>query len=548
MLYSEISKILAKYIFFLGIALCLPLCVAIYYEFFAYASHPQPHSTFAFIYTIVICFLIWSLLKWLGKRSHGKVFRRESLAAVGLIWFFSAFIGGMPFFFSKTFENPIDAYFEAMSGLTTTGASVMHPKEYDTTTGEEKPIKVAMEKGLVVKYKFYGTIKPVKDPITNEVLYSGVEAVSKAILFWRSFMQWLGGMGIVVLLVAILPALGVGGKVLFQAEVPGPMKDSFTPRIKETASVLWILYVVLTILEISLLMLTNNQIILFEAATIAFSTISTGGFCIRNTSIGHFGNGITEWIVVIFMILGGINFIHYFNCLRGKIYRIFEPELFLYLTILLLGSTIVVFYLVGEKEILLTGFCKDVFSLGDAIRHGCFQVVSAQTSTGFATADFNKWPFVTQIIMISLMYVGAMSGSTGGGIKVIRYHMLFKIVIQKVESIFRPDTVRSIYIGGNSIDEKVQTTVLSYFVIVIGFAMLGFFLYVLDGVDPITAFAVIPCMINNIGISFGMAGPTESFAFLSPISKILSSIWMVLGRLEFFALIILLLPGFWKRK
>lgn len=548
MSYKEISKILSVYVFFLAIALCVPLGVAIYYEFIASPElHLQPHSTLAFILTIVICVILGICLRWFGREAVGKVFRREGIVIVGIIWFLTATIGGLPFIFSGTFESPLDAYFETMSGLTTTGASVMYPKKYDPVTKEEVPYRVITSTNPSVKYEFYGTIKPVTDPKTGKEIYTGVEAVSKGVLFWRSFTQWLGGMGIVVLFVAILPALGVGGKVLFQTEVPGPMKDSFTPRIKETASVLWVIYLGITILEIISLMVTNDKITWFEATTISFSTLSTGGFCVRNASIGTFDNAATDWIVIIFMICGGINFIHYFHVIKGKVYRIFEPELILYLLILLCGSIIASCYLIGQPKSLLTEE-TGIFSIADSLRYGFFQVISAQTSTGFATANFNYWPFVVQALMLSLMYVGAMSGSTGGGIKVARYYLLSKILRQKVEYLYRPETVQSIRIGKNVIDNNIQTTVLSFFVIVIGLALLGLFIYIFDGVDPRTSLTVVTCMLNNIGFAFGMAGPTESFTFLPPVSKFFSTFWMVLGRLEFFALLILLLPRLWRGK
>ncbi len=543
MAYRDIAKILGVYLFFLAGALLVPLGVACYYEFLASAQeHPQPHSFFAFLYTIFFCLGLALVFYYWGKGATGKVFRREGLILVGGIWFITAAIGGMPYVLSGTLDRPIDAYFEAISGLTTTGASVMQAKQYDEVTGKEIPYTVNISGDNT--YCFYGTIAPVISRETGEVLLTGVEAVSKAILFWRSFTQWLGGMGIVVLFVAILPALGVGGKVLFQAEVPGPNKDAFTPRIKETAGVLWVIYVTLTALQVIFLLGTNDKMTLFQAVTVSFSTLSTGGFSIHNASIGFYDSPITEWIIIIFMVLGGVNFTLYFHCIRGKFFRLFDAEFILYLIILLCGSGLVAYFLLGTRIELLTGG-GDIFSSWDTFRYACFQMVSAQTSTGFATANFAVWPHVNVFFMEIVMFIGAMAGSTGGGIKVIRHYMCFKTVVQRVENIFRPETIRKVMIGGGVVDTKVQLTVLSFFLIVVGLSIFGSILFVLTGMDAETAISVNTCMINNIGLAFGMAGPTESFAFLTTFAKVLAVFWMVLGRLEFFALLILFYPRFW---
>lgn len=548
MLYREISRVISQYLFGLTALFMIPLAVSGYYEFLAPPqNHLQPHCTAAFFISILICVSVAFFFRFLGKGALGTLYRRESLAIVVIIWFITAIMGGMPFYFSGTFVNPVDCYFEAMSGLTTTGASVMHPKAYDLETGKEVLNVIDVDWGWKEAYKFYGTIDPVRDSVTGEILYQGIEAVSKGILFWRSFLQWLGGMGIVVLFIAVLPALGVGGKILFQAEVPGPTKDAVTPRIKETASILWKLYLGLTIFEVVLLMLTNDRIALFDAMAITFSNISTGGFSVRNESIASYGSAATEWTVLVFMLVGSINFALYFHALRGKIYRFYEPEFLAYFFTIAIACLIAIFYLLGEEITLLSGE-KRLFSFGESIRISCFHLISAQTSTGFATANYNAWPMVVQVLMLLVMFIGSMSGSTGGGIKIVRHYMLFAIAKNKVESIFRPETVRALRIGRQEVDYTVANMVLTFFFIVISVAVLGTLLLVIDGVDPETSLSVNTCMINNIGIAYRAAGPTSSFAFLSNFGKIISSILMVLGRLEFFAVLIILVPAFWKGK
>ncbi|MGM0439999.1 MAG: TrkH family potassium uptake protein [Chlamydiota bacterium] len=549
LLYREIARVLGYYLISFALVLCIPLAVSVYYEYGAsIGTHPQPHGTWAFVYTIVIDIIIAGGCLWWGRRATGNLFRQEGLVLVVIIWFITAAIGGMPFYFSKTFENPLDCYFEAMSGLTTTGASMMTPKEYDPKTGQEVPIQKVVRGPYEAEYLYYGTISPVVDPVSGAVIAEGVEAVGKGVLFWRSFMQWLGGMGIVVLFVAVLPALGIGAKLLFQTEITGPFKEAVTPRIKETASMLWKIYLGLTVMQIVLLLWTNPQMSAFDAFTTTFSTISTGGFTVHPESINYYQNAWTDWIVIIFMLAGSLNFTLYFFCLKGKFYRIYEPEFFTYIAILLTASVFIAWQLVGTKQILLAGGDAGVFSSAEAIRHGFFQLISAQTATGFATADFNIWPLACQVLMIISMFIGGMSGSTAGGMKAIRIYMVARIIYYKLESVLRPETVRVFKINNFEVGDKTALTVLCYLLLVIFLAVLGTFLLVLDGIGPETAFSLNACMLNNIGIAFRAAGPTESFAFLSSFGKMLCTIWMVLGRLELLAVLIILLPSFWTRK
>jgi len=549
MSYKEISKVIGIYLYVLAATLLIPTALAVYYQFFADpSSHPQPHTTVAFLLTILICLSLGGLLHFIGRTAQGRFFKREALALVVCIWFITAIIGGLPLYLSGTLESFCDSYFEAMSGLTTTGATAMHPKNYDPQTGEEILVKKEFSGMHGMTYMFSGTITPVRNPKTGQVLFQGVEAVSKAILFWRSFMQWLGGMGIVVLFVAVLPALGVGGKALFQAEVPGPIKDSITPRIKETAGLLWKIYLGASVLEIFLLMVTNAKMPLFDAMCITFSNISTGGFSVRNYSIASYDNVNTEIVTVLFMIVGSINFGLYFHCLRGKFYKAYQPELFTYLAILFVSCLISIISLVGSQHVTLAGSQEGIFSWTKAIRYGCFQSISAQTSTGFSSADYDLWPFVNQVQMLLVMFVGSMAGSTGGGIKIVRHYMLVRILQFKIESLFRPFAVRTFKVGERKISSDAAITVLCFYMVVVILSALGTFLLTVDGVDPSTALATNTCMINNIGIAFRMGGPTQSFAFLSPLAKIGASIWMVLGRLEFFAVLVVLTPGFWKER
>jgi trk system potassium uptake protein len=548
MLFREISRFMGRYLLYFTLILAAPFAFALLDEFVLSNKIGGDHrSSLAFALTMAVSLALSSLFLYFGKRGTGNFQRRESILIVAFVWLLTPAISSLPFLFSHTLEKPIDAYFEAMSGLTTTGSTVFHPKAYNASTGEEVLLRVPSKTDPNITYTFYGTIAPKRNLETGRIEHLGVEAVSRSLLFWRGLMQWLGGMGIIVLFITILPALSMGGRFLFEAEVPGPTKEGMTPRIKETASMLWRIYFGLTALQLILLMVFNPSLPFFDALNISFSTISTGGFSIRNEGLAAYQSSSIEWIVLLFMILGSINFTLYFHCIRGKIYRIYEPEFFTFLTTLLLGAFFMTFLLYETPKILYAAG-EGIYSLKEAIRYGAFQAVSSQTSTGFAIVNYDLWPQSTQVLLLILMFLGGMSGSTAGGIKIIRHLILFRVMRHKVESIFRPDAVRCLKIGEREITDKTAITVFVFFAILIGFAVLGTFLLVVDGVDPHTAMGLISAMINNGGLSFNGAGPTESCAFLSPFSKIISILWMALGRLEFFILLVLLVPAFWRGK
>jgi trk system potassium uptake protein TrkH len=532
------SKILARYLFYLAYVLLVPLFFAAYCQFvLSPEEHLQPHSTSAFAWTIFLCLIGAYTLRFFGRKAPDQIGRRDGILLVVSIWLVTSLASALPFHLSGTLTRPIDAYFEAMSGLTTTGASMICAKAYNGE-GEEIPIHITNPHVPEKTYTFYGTVAPVREKETGFILYSGVEAVGKAILLWRSLLQWVGGLGIVIIFLTVLPALQVGGKFLYQVETTGPIKEGIHPRVKETAALLWKLYGVLTLVEIGLLLATNHQMPLFDAVCIAMSNISTGGFSVRNDGLNHYHSHATEWIVFAFMLLGSINFSLYFHALRRKFSRIYVPDFILFLVIAFLGCMLVSLFL----------FSSELYSLGDALRLGSFQALSMQTSTGFVTANYDLWPFASQMFMLLLMFVGGMSGSTAGGIKTSRFYILFKIIQHRLELIYRPDCVRRLRIGTSEVDDKNALTVLSFFCIVAFFIVLGTASLVLDGIDPETSLGLIACFLNNVGAAFRAAGPTDSFAFLSPFAKILSILWMLLGRLEYYVVLLLFLPSFWKNR
>lgn len=547
MLYREVSKILGLYLYIFTGTLLFPLFLAAYYQFIADPSlHPQPHTTLYFFITILISLLVGMAFHYFGKRAQGHVYRKEGLAIVVMIWLLTPALSGLPFFLSGTLKNPFAAYFEATSGLTTTGATALMAKAYDSK-GKEIPIEIVVRGVIDTKYMYYGTVEPVRDPVTHQILHEGIEAVGKGVLFWRSFIQWLGGGGIIVLFVAILPVLGAGGRVLFQTEVTGPIKDTLTPRIKETAIELWKIYLGLTVLEFVLLWFTNSKMELFDAITITFAALSTGGFSIRNASIGYYDNAVTDWVVVICMLIGSINFSLYYFAFRGKFYKIFKPEFFLYLILIAIFCAITVPSLIGQPKEPLTLSKTVPFNLSESFRHGVFQIVSAITTTGFSTVNYDIFPYIAQAAMLIVMFIGGMSGSTAGGIKIMRHYMLFRIGQYQVESLFRPKWVQAFKVGNKEVDNRSILMVLCFFLIIISVSVLGTFIYILDGIDIKTSLGLVGCMINGTGLAFGAAAPTSSCAFLSNFSYLLSSLLMIMGRLEFFAVFAFLVPAFWKQ-
>jgi len=534
----EISRVLAKFLQTLAAILLIPSGVAFLYEFILEKKiYFQTPATFAFLETIAICLLFAHLLHRCAKGSSLHLYRRESICVVAIIWLMTAAIGSLPFLLTGTIPDPLDAYFEAMSGLTTTGSTILEPKSY--LDGHEILISRPNPLDPAVVYTFKGTVPPLLDPDSGTILKTGIEALGKPLLFWRAFLQWIGGMGIVLLFIAVLPALAMGGKFLFETEIAGPSKEGMTPRIKETASLLWKIYLALTLFEIGLLLITNANIGLFDAVALSFSTISTGGFAISNNGILEYQNGWTKGILALAMIAGSLNFTLYFYALKAKFYRLYDPELLFFGASLLAGS--------GLMSWNLWNALKGV-SFIQAAGLGTFQAISAQTSTGLSAANYDLWPFSCQFLMLMLMYIGGMSGSTSGGIKIIRYAIVLKVIKNKVESLFRPESVRCLKVGQKEISTSTAMTVLTFFCIVISCVVLGTYLLNLDHNDPQTSFGIISCMLNNTGLAFGGIGSSGSFAYLSPLSKIISIAAMLLGRLEYFTLLVLLVPAFWRSR
>jgi trk system potassium uptake protein TrkH len=420
----------------------------------------------------------------------GVLGHREGMAIVSLGWIGAALVGALPFYFAGTFDTFADAFFESMSGFTTTGASVL----------------------------------------------TDIEAVPHGILMWRSLTHWLGGMGIIVLSLAILPFLGVGGMQLYKAEVPSPVPDKLRPRIRDTAAALWKVYLLFTLLETLLLMAGGMS--LFEALCHTFGTLATGGFSTKNASIGHYSSAYVDGVIILFMLMAGINFSLHYQLLVGRPKTLWrDPELRFFV------GLVAVFVLVCTVDIY--GAVYD--SLSKAFRYASFQVVSIITTTGYATADYEKWPALSQAILLFCMFLGASAGSTGGGMKCLRIMLLMKHGYRELMRLIHPHAVSQLKMGGKSVPVEVIHSVWGFFILYLGLFILSSFLVAAMGVDVVTAFASVAATIGNIGPGLGEVGPADNYAAMPYMAKWLLSLCMLLGRLEIYTVIVLLVPEFWRR-
>lgn len=475
--YGIVRYIVGWILKFESAFLCLPIIVSMIYQ--------EKHG-FVFFGVAAACFLIGWLMTI--KKPEMCLYAREGFISVALSWLVMSIFGALPFVITGEIPNFVDALFETISGFTTTGASIL----------------------------------------------TDVEALSKSCLFWRSFTHWIGGMGVFVFILAILPLLGGANLNLMKAESPGPTVGKFAPKIRSTAKILYSIYFFLTIAEILLLLLFGMP--LFDALTTTFGTVGTGGFGIKNDSFASYAPALQN-IVTVFMILSGINFSFYFMLLQKKFRQIFRfEEVMVYLGIIAVTIGILFFSI------------RSYFpSVGETLRHSAFQVASIITTTGFATYDFNLWPQLPKTTLIILMFVGACAGSTGGGIKVSRLVILFKTIKKELELIVHPKGVKKIKMDGHSVPhEVVRSTnvfIMVYLLVfVVSLLLLGF-----DNLDFTTNFTAVASAMNNIGPGMELVGPVANYSIFSAPCKIILMFDMLAGRLELFPMLLLILPRSWKK-
>lgn len=454
----------------------------------------------AFLESMAVAGSAGALLSMAGRHAPNRMFQQEGLALVGLGWLLIAAVGALPYVLSGTLA-PVDAYFESMSGFTTTGSTVLRD----------------------------------------------IEAVDKSLLFWRALTHWLGGMGIIVLFIAVLPYLGAGGKQLFKTESPGPDPRGLSPRIKDTASTLYKMYLALTVLQTLLLMLAGMGI--FDAICHTFATLATGGFSTKQASIAYFDSAWIEAITIVFMGLAGTNFALFFAMSRGDRWAMFRStEWRVYVGILLIATLLITANLLGVQgpSPYTPPGPPSEFAPAHALRVASFQVVSIMTTTGFATADFDHWPEFSRMLLVLLMFVGGCAGSTGGGIKVIRIVMLIKMVYNRLESTFRPRLVRAVRVNDVVIDDGVQHTVYAFFVLYMAITAVCSLFMTSLGLPFQTALTAVVATLNNIGPGLEFVGAVQDFSLIPATGKVVLSLCMVLGRLELFAICVLFLPAFWR--
>ena len=480
-----IIKVLSAVTVVVGIAMLLPLLVSIYYKEYAEALD-------FFVCSAFMVFAGLLTIKLTPASDETSIRVRDGFFIVGVSWLAMSFLGSLPFVLSGSIPSFIDAYFETASGFTTTGASIL----------------------------------------------TDIESLPKGMLFWRSFTHWLGGMGVLVLTIALLPMLGIGGQKIMRAEATGPTMDKITFTVNDTAKILYKIYTGMTILQILLLML--GGINLYDASVHTFGTVGTGGFSNYASSVGAMDSFYVDMIIGFFMVAAGVNFTLYHTLLSGKIKQFFSDyELRCYLWIVDISTLFVTIVL------FIKGFYGSII---DSFRYAFFQVASIMTTTGFATADFDLWPASCKIILFLLMIVGACASSTGGGLKVIRTALIFKLIKRGAYRRLHPHAVVPMRAGDKNMNAGVMSGVASFVILYFFCSFISILLISLEDVDLVTATTSVIACISNIGPGLEKIGPTLNYSFYSGGSKILLSILMIAGRLELYTIVLLFTPVYWNKK
>ena len=478
--YRMLGYLLSVLLLIEGALMLVPTVVALIYG----------ESVWPFLLTIGILVVIAAPMA-IFRPKNRRIFAKEGFVCVAATWILMSAFGALPFVFSSAIPNFIDAFFETVSGFTTTGASIL----------------------------------------------TAVEGLPRGILFWRSFTHWVGGMGVLVFMLAILPSVGGGQAVyLMRAEVPGPTKGKLVPKMRQSSLILYGIYLVLTAIMVIALLMCRMP--LYDALVNSFATAGTGGFSVLNASIGGYNNPAAEWVIGIFMILFGINFNLYFFLLLGRVRDVMRSEeLRTYL-----GIVAVAVVAIAVNTVHL--FAKT----GDGVRTAFFQVATIMSTTGFATTDFNLWPEFSRTMLVLLMIVGSCAGSTAGGLKVSRIIILLKSIARSVRQMIHPRSVNVVRLDGEAVEDDTVRTALGYLAVYLCIILVTVLLISLDGFSNETNLTATLACINNIGPGLGTVGPTGNFAGYSYFSKILLSVNMLFGRLEIMPMMILFFPQTWRKR
>lgn len=477
--YSIVLYILGCVLKFESAFLVLPALVGLIY---------REHASVSYLAVAVLCLILGVLLTHKKPRST-NLYTREGFVAVALSWIIMSIFGAIPFVLTGDIPFYVDALFETISGFTTTGSSIL----------------------------------------------TDVESISKASLFWRSFSHWIGGMGVFVFIMAILPMMGGSTMNLMKAESPGPSVSKLVPHVKDTAKILYGIYIAITICEATILRALGMP--LFDSLTTTFGTVGTGGFGIRNDSIAGYSPAI-QITITVFMILSGINYTAYFYILTGKIKELFKIEEVRWYLAIIFGSVAVITWNVRSLY--------PTFS--ETLRHAFFQVGSIITTTGYATTDFDLWPALSKTLLVTLMFIGACAGSTSGGIKVSRILILLKTIRKELSLIIHPRQVKKIRMDGHPVGHETLRSANVFLVVYFVLLLTSMLLISVDEFDFSTNFTSVVTVLNNIGPGLNLVGPTQNFSIFSPFSKFVLMFDMLAGRLELFPMMILLMPSTWKRK
>ena len=477
-----ILKVVAILLLIISFFMLFPVVVALYYHEGPMIQH--------FLVPIFIVLITSLLIIFFTRKVPKTLSTRDGFLLVSLSWVFSALLGALPLYLSGIIPSFTDACFEIMSGFTTTGASIL----------------------------------------TN------IEGLPKSMLFWRSLTHWLGGMGIVVLAVAVFPLLGIGGVQLMRAESPGPTLDKLTPKITETAKILWFIYLSLTVAETLLLMWGRMN--LYDALTHTFGTLATGGFSPKNSSVGYYNSTHVDIVITVFMILAGMNFVLFYRLITGNVKKVFNnTELKAYLGIFFAAMLVIAFILYG----------REYETLGKSLRYAAFQAASILTTTGYVTADYAGWPQFAQTVLFILMFIGGCSGSTGGGIKVIRIVTLFKQGIHEMKILSHPRGIFSLKFSGEVLKKDTVYTITGFFFLYLLMLLCTTFVVSSGGNDILTSLSTALVTVGNIGPGFGKIGPTQNYAFFPDYIKWFLSFAMMVGRLEVYTVLILFTRKFWSK-
>ncbi len=475
-----VLSILGKILWAEAALLVLPLIVSIIYG---------NSCTPAFLITIAVAVIIALPLIFFCKTENKRIYSKEGFVIVSLAWIIMSVIGSLPFVISGEIPSFVDALFETVSGFTTTGASILND----------------------------------------------IENMSEGLLFWRSFTHWIGGMGVLVFVLALSQELPDRSIHIMRAEMPGPIVDKLVPKAKETAKILYLIYIVLTLTEIVILVLCKMP--LFEAVVHTFGTAGTGGFGVKADSIGSY-SPVIQWVIAIFMFIFGINFNLFYLIILKRIKSVFRSsELWVYVGVGVISCALITFNIYDS--------CS---GLSEALRLSAFQVSSVMTTTGYATADFNMWPGFSKTLLLVLMFMGACAGSTAGGLKVSRVIILVKGMRRELHRLLHPRSVKTLKLEGKRIDEQTLSSANSYLTVYVASVVVIFLLLSIDNFDVETNFSATVACFNNIGPGLGAVGPAGNFSEYSVFSKLILTAAMLLGRLEIFPLLLCFSPATWLKK